>query len=154
MGILVALRSPADVEAAQKEGGAGRLGRIFRVKLNRQVLEKYAYPIWQERRWKRSVRTIKPQLLFLLHFGSNSNTTSSTSTIANRGRRETLAAQHPSPSGRKVAVLPTRNEESDWLKASISPSPNRPTNTPYRTTTNQVPKEPTKLPSKTSSPYP
>ncbi|ETS63483.1 hypothetical protein PaG_01769 [Moesziomyces aphidis] len=37
----------------------------------------------------------------------------------NRGRRETLTAQHPLTPGRKVAVLPTKTEESDWLKASV-----------------------------------
>lgn len=39
---------------------------------------------------------------------------------SSRGRRESLAAQHPLVQGRKVAVLPTRtNEETDWLKATV-----------------------------------
>lgn len=101
LGILVALRSPAD-------GSAGR-GSTPRKDLASKVKSGSNTPTPSSRR---AGGPLGP---------SNLSSSSGASNSANRGRRETLTAQHPLTSGRKVAVLPSKtNEESDWLKASVT----------------------------------
>lgn len=99
LGILVALRSSAD--------GAASRSSTPRKDLASKVKSGTPTPAG-----RRAGGPLGPSNL------SSSSTPSSGS--ANRGRRETLTAQHPLTAGRKVAVLPSKtNEESDWLKASV-----------------------------------
>ena len=100
LGILVALRTSAD--------GTGSRGSTPRKDLASKVKSGGAGASTPSGR--RAGGPLGPSNL-------SSSTVSST---ANRGRRETLSAQHPLSQGRKVAVLPSKtNEESDWLKASV-----------------------------------
>ena len=102
LGILVALRSSAD--------GAGSRSSTPRKDLASKVRAGNAGTPTPTG-GRRSNGPLGPSSL-----GSSS----SSSNAANRGRRETLTAQHPLGQGRKVAVLPSKtNEESDWLKASV-----------------------------------
>ncbi|SAM71326.1 uncharacterized protein UBRO_00356 [Ustilago bromivora] len=101
LGILVALRSPSD--------GAGGRGATPRKDLASKVRSASNTPTPSGRR---AGGPLGPSNL--------SSSSSAASNAPNRGRRETLTAQHPLTSGRKVAVLPSKtNEESDWLKASV-----------------------------------
>ncbi|GAC97810.1 hypothetical protein PHSY_005398 [Pseudozyma hubeiensis SY62] len=101
LGILVALRSSAD--------GGGSRGSTPRKDLASKVKAGNAgTPTPSGRR-----SNVPPG-------PSNLSSSSSAGSTANRGKRETLIAQHPLTQGRKVAVLPSKtNEESDWLKASV-----------------------------------
>ncbi|SJX60264.1 uncharacterized protein SRS1_11578 [Sporisorium reilianum f. sp. reilianum] len=102
LGILVALRSSAD-------GGSSRSSTPRKDLASKVRAGSAGTPTPSGRR---SNGPLGPSNL-----GSSSSTGSSS---ANRGRRETLTAQHPLSQGRKVAVLPSKtNEESDWLKASV-----------------------------------
>ncbi|EST09852.1 SGF29 tudor-like domain protein [Kalmanozyma brasiliensis GHG001] len=93
LGILVALRSSAD-------GGGGSRSSTPRKELG----SKGKAPTPAGRRGPPGPSSL----------GSGAGATG-----ANRGRRETLTAQHPLSHGRRVAVLPSKTEEADWLKASV-----------------------------------
>ena len=102
LGILVALRSPAD--------GAGSRSSTPRKDLASKLKSGGAGTPTPTGR--RAGGPLGPSNL--------SSSSGPGSGSAHRGRRETLSAQHPLSQGRKVAVLPSKtNDESDWLKASV-----------------------------------
>ncbi|SPO20792.1 uncharacterized protein UTRI_00269 [Ustilago trichophora] len=111
LGILVALRSPSDGGGGASRSSTPRKDLAFKVKSSHSNT-----PTPSGRR--AAGGPLGPSNLSSSSSSSTTATASSTST-SNRGRRETLTAQHPLSQGRKVAVLPSKTEESDWLKASV-----------------------------------
>ncbi|SNX81537.1 uncharacterized protein MEPE_00242 [Melanopsichium pennsylvanicum] len=105
LGILVALRSSAD-------GGSSR-SSTPRKDLASKVKSAGSGAGTPTPSGRRAGGPLGPSSL-------SSTSSGLVSGYSNRGRRETLTAQHPLSQGRKVAVLPSKtNEESDWLKASV-----------------------------------
>lgn len=112
LGILVALRSsPSDGGGGGSRSSTPRKDLAFKLKSSHSNT-----PTPSGRR--AAAGTLGPSNLSSSSSSSTAATASSPST-SNRGRRETLTAQHPLSQGRKVAVLPSKSEESDWLKASV-----------------------------------
>ncbi|SPO19873.1 uncharacterized protein UTRI_00269_B [Ustilago trichophora] len=115
LGILVALRSPSDGGGG---GGGGSRSSTPRKDLASKVKSSQSNTPTPSGR-RAAGTPLAPSNLGSSSSSSTAASNTSSSTTTNRGRRETLTAQHPLSQGRKVAVLPSKTEESDWLKASV-----------------------------------